>query len=797
MKKTKILVSLLLVICLLSTIVLAACNEPVDELAIDNLTYTQDTQLRMATGYNGEKTGLFYAASNNVGAKLLEGTAGEFQIAANQLKPTWKEMESRLNVKFVNKYSGASSAAAEYTNWENKLDEVDMVSGSATLLQEAGVNKKVVNLANYLDFMPNFKAYLDANPIVRLSITGATSGKDAGAIYFSPYFDGVADIERMPLMRIDWVKQLLDGEDDFENTTDTKTQSSVFYNSQYLPATSNVSILSLKADGSDTQTIVKNYAAAKAYYNLAKGGSTNGKYGWSLSSGSIVEAMNKFISEGAKTGAELVNFFREWIDIVYTSTTAGTTTTVYEKTHRSNLFVGYDAAWDADELVALLRCVCACPKLLSGNNNLEAITGIFARENNTQRNVDLTRLAGHLFGVRGMESRKDYLYFDSEGELHDARLDSASYEAMNRMYLLAKEGLVTPMTSDTKSEAYIKTSIGFMAYDYSQTQTLNSPNIGLGADQQPLTAYTAVINPAAVWYSGENLDAFGNDLGTYMRFTESWRSVKTDGWAISYDGVKGDLNRLKAALALIDYAYTERGMILLSYGPDAFIAKSSDTTAANNNGKYGFEWFKFNGEWAPVISADTLIDLNKGDNGWTVPNGTGGTKTVTGTKGNYTDFARQYLGSTLSFVKMQAFEYQCTNAAGRDGAGKVSAAIGKGVLKHPELDVVTTNMWYTSIPTTLPLTKNESDQINRMDAFKSQSSSFSQESGTDKYCRYVQLIKVGFGGADRTTVFGGNGSLIAISANTSTSLGGWGGQTYISIMADSWSRLIEYFNATK
>ena len=78
-----------------------------------------------------------------------------------------------------------------------------MLSGTAAQLSENGEAGLLVNIADYLDQMPNFKAYLDENPIVKLSITGNT---DTGAIYFSPYFDGVNDIERMPLMRMDWVR---------------------------------------------------------------------------------------------------------------------------------------------------------------------------------------------------------------------------------------------------------------------------------------------------------------------------------------------------------------------------------------------------------------------------------------------------------------------------------------------------------------------------------------------------------------------------------------------------------------
>ena len=61
-----------------------------------------------------------------------------------------------------------------------------------------------------------------------------------------------------------------------------------------------------------------------------------------------------------------------------------------------------------------------------------------------------------------------------------------------------------------------------------------------------------------------------------MRFTESWRSVKTDGWGISKAGVGTDENKLNAALALIDYAYSPEGVIRRSYGPDEFIKTKED-----------------------------------------------------------------------------------------------------------------------------------------------------------------------------------------------------------------------------
>ena len=185
------------------------------------LSYAEGTVLRMATGYNSAKTGLFFDAEvAGEGVTLANGVT----YNAGDLKPTWVEVEKILGVKFENQYQG-NSAAKEFEYWRERMAEVDMVSGTASGLTEFGEQGVVVNIAEYLDQMPNFKAYLDQNPIVRLSITGNTS---TGAIYFSPYFDGVNDIERMPLMRVDMVKTLLDGEGEFTAEKSNNTAAPVY-----------------------------------------------------------------------------------------------------------------------------------------------------------------------------------------------------------------------------------------------------------------------------------------------------------------------------------------------------------------------------------------------------------------------------------------------------------------------------------------------------------------------------------------------------------------------------------------
>lgn len=633
-----------------------------DPTKTGDLTYTAGTTLRMATGYNSAATGITFTddakiltETNAAGAAAVTLADG-IQYTAGSKKPTWVELEKRLNVKFEDKYSG-KSAQKEFDSWKAKLDEVDMVSGTLSQLQQAGSENSLVNIGQYLNMMPNFKNYLETNKIVTLSITGETIGAQKGAIYFSPYFDGVNDIERMPLMRVDFVATLLDGEGEFTAEESGKLAPAKY--EPFMPTTGTVEVDVVKADGTATEKLVKNY---NAY-------------------GNIVAKMNEALANGEVTGVQAVNMLRSYIDQTYVTAD----NKPYYGTKRSDLFAGQNAAWDVDELVALLRCVVANAKTLNGTDKMY---GIFSREEaNNQRNVDMISLAGILFGVRGLESRSDFLYFDKDGKVHDARQEESTYIAMEKMHALYEEGLISSdFTKDgvsTKSETYLKNDNGFMSYDYNQTQTAyNYVSYNANSALQDGEKYSAVMVPVSRWNDGES--------EKYMRFTESWRSVKTDGWAISKAGIGNDQNKLYAALKLIDYAYSPEGQILMSYGPDAFI-KVKNASATTITEKY--ETFTFNGQQWPVIADATFQEL------WQKASG------------NYTNYARQYLGSTLSFLKSQAFEYQCTTDVGKEGAGKISTAIALETINHPKLDV-TENKWYTSVPTSFPHTAQENSIIS-------------------------------------------------------------------------------------
>jgi len=666
----------------------------------DLLPFEEGTVLRMATGYNSTKTGLFFDAEvAGSGITLADGNT----YNAGDLKPTWVEVQNRLGMSFENYYQG-NSASKEFDFWKERLSEIDMVSGNASKLSEYGEAGSIVNLADYLDQMPNFKKYLEDNPIVRLSITGNTS---TGAIYFSPYFDGVDDIERMPLMRTDWVEKLLNGEGEFTADASGTTAAPVY--EPYMPTSGSVEVEVVKEDGSAAEKITKNYDAY----------------------GNIVAKMNE---AGSVDGVTAVNMLRQYIDETYDG---------YYGTDRANLFIGQSAAWDADELVALLRCVVANAQTLNGTDTVQ---GLFSREdNNNQRRVDMFRFAGTLFGVRGLESRQDYLYVGTDGALHDARQEEDTYVAIERMNAMAQEGLISKAFMDSSEEStktYLANDMGFMHYDYNQTQTIYNENGTLGEGEK----YMAVMVPVARWYDGTS------DDGVYMRFTESWRSVKTDGWGITVAGAAADENKLNACLKLIDYAYSEEGQILMSYGPDAFIKTKADGS---------YETFSFNGKDMPVIADATYAEL------WEKASG------------NYTNYARQYLGSTLSFLKSQAFEYQCTTEVGREGAGHISTAIALGTIKHPEL-AIADNAWYTSVPTVLPTTSVENEQINGYTELTTKFSTSKEENNI-----LVNQIVSGYSEEGITDA----ASAVAMVADT------WSGKNYLALKKAAWDRDVDYYKS--
>ncbi len=540
-----------------------------------------------------------------------EGRPQSEYVAANgktyregDFKPVWEELQSRLNFT-INDVTptDAKDVRASFTTLQaQNFANVDiMVGNSVDLNQEGTLNNTYVKLDEYLDIMPNFKAFLDNNSVVKTSITSGD-----GHIYYAPYFDGYDDIERMFILRADWVQKLLDDDTAVYNTDRTVKP---FYK-PYMPESVNVELTVAKADGSGTQTIRKAYTK------------------------NVITAQNELPK---MDGAGLVQVLKAHIDSTYGGAFA----------KRSDLFIGQDAAYDADELVALMRCVLANTELLTGQSEYDAVP-FYPRGYQMGRVQDLFRLA-EIWGVRGLDSRLGWLYFDNNGELQDARYDAKNMDALERLNQLYKENLILQDFDKNESTAGLagsdhrerlnKANLGFLTYDYNQTTTvLNSIEKTI-----PDFNLTPVLPPVADW----------DNNGNYYQFTDSWRSVKSDGWSI-LASIASDDAKLKRALKLFDYLYSPEGNQLMSYGPDAWI---------DGEIMYG-------GKLVPKLSEAALTELG------------------TLAKGNYTNYYRMWLGATfpIGYVKEQGMEYQTVHPKGQAGLDIILKACELGTMKHLQVN---------------------------------------------------------------------------------------------------------------
>jgi len=672
----------------------------------------------------------------------------------DEFKPAWQAFSKDLNINFKDVWDGSKTSknleAMTGSKGDNAYANVDLFTSDLSKILENVGSYSFLNLADYLDYMPHFTAFLNQNPVVYLSLLqdGMDTTDGSGqTLYIAPYFDGIDDIERYCLIRQDWAEKLLNGDTATEGSTAYKDSCQQYksgttnlqYNGvkvqPFMGDTGSLSVESANKEGKGKITIVKNYdnvlsqiktenspldTAYRAIANKAYNGT----------SGNIVAIQNAALqANDAATGAQLLTLFRAYIDACYQVNGQQ----YYAANERANLFNGYDACWDVDDLVAMLRCIMTNKKAL-GVKDGNDVGGITAREGNNKRTPDLLRLAGQLYGVRGTASVNEYTYIDSNGDLHDARNDAEFYEASVRLNQLFQEGLILDCTAATDFKATggiadTKTKSGnpvecFMEYDYSQTQTLYGFYMQDGMIEGAPAAlkkdgtynFAAIANPVSKW------DVDGNDTidlnNEVFRFTESWRTTKTSGLAVN-GAVKNNPDKLKAVLQFIDYLYSSDGQIVSTYGPMATNADGDGGFWYNEVAKAGENYFKFKGvnysgtdykgRTTPTVTQKLLDSfMKKTVNDWAVTDN----ENVVKAGLSFTNYARYLIGSTLPVgVKDQSFESQLTSRDGKAGSDKVGVLLDLGVIKGMSLEMDSNNWWYTCVPTSLPVSDENNQQI--------------------------------------------------------------------------------------
>jgi len=757
--------------------------------ANDNLIYADNTALSTAIGYQDSKTGIKFDSKlmDNLKAYTKSESSTGINIYGtnynlNNLKPAWKTLTDELKITVNDTFSGVKSEKQmeAITSSENKFAGYQVFTASASHINEQGIAGNLLNIKDYLYYMPNYAAFLEANPLVRLSLTADQSG----AMYMLPYFDGNDDIEKFVLLRKDFVETLLNGKSDEDLSTTityadqgkakglTTTSTSVdsfmgkVEKDNYTVDVTDPSVLDTSAkklwgndthilqkdsngkDKLDTVKVTLNYKAAldAAKGNTPLGNAIKAAAGkdYGTESGNIVDMQNFAINEssGAVTGGQLLTILREYIKVAYQDA-SGNAFYTGEGKKLSDVFNSAYAAWDVDLYTALGRCYVTCGSLLGdqvkGTSDLYLLTG---REWKPNRYNDTISMAGELYGVRGLESRYQYTYVDADGKLKDARTDAKTYEAIDKLSKLAKEGLYNGMGDKSNitngwSTSSNEKNLGVQSlslHDYVQTQTANA---GFAAEKAPGSDpynLTPVLTPVSRW------DTTGNgQKDTVMRFTESWRGVKNTGWCISKAGVQGNADKLAAALKLVDYFFSNDGQILMTYGPQASADDNgtvADLTNENGGFWYGTEVTNAPAEATKTLGGQLVVTDEYKDRYFTYHNkvytGTpyNGRMIPTLTKSNlamfnasnlgnhsFTNHARYYIGSALPIGnKDQGFEYQCTAQCGIAGSQIVNIALNNGTVKHPVQQVPTYNTtnetnWYTLAPSLLPYASRYSTAI--------------------------------------------------------------------------------------
>ncbi len=650
---------------------------------------TKNVTLSMSVNYN-KTTGLTY--NSDVDYSTPNGT----KIKKGDFKPVWQEVQKQLNFT-INDVTDSSGKAVDYfkSNWQTN-QFADIAVGQVSVISQYGTqNGTILDLNEYLDKMPNFKKFIDSNPIVKASIETTKYGDNSkNAIYYAPYFDGFDDIEKYTLVRSDFVEKLLDA--DFDSVEWDETQG--LWNGGTYTAKDD--------DEYDVEVPESMDSVATKVVSKAK-------------TENIVSQQNK-LSASERTSKVMVKQFRDYLKAKYG--------TQYSKL--SDIFLGVDACYDADEMVALMRLVKVSPKALTGNANTEMVV-FTPREYNNSRIADLYRWGAQMWGVRGLESRSGYLYIDSNGEIHDARGEADTVELLDNLNALYKEGLIATNlhqksnygTTDGKlANALLngngvtvdgKTYCGFMMYDYSQSQgALNDKAASLAVEGYSLRP---IINAVADW-KGD---------GEYFQFTESWRSVKTEGWCINADIVKDEAKLLRA-LALFDFFYSEEGQALYTCGP-------------KDEGYYTDIV-----DGVPQLSEKTLEQFADKDIG----------------NYSYTNYFRKFVGAGLNIggVKNYGVEGQCTSANAKVGVDIVAHALKVGTFKHTKLSFEE-DEFFTICPSTFNLSSGNATAIQTLEADKL--NKINSNSSTTAWNIWDDYVVSGFGGtaSDGTTLYTKDGYL--------------------------------------
>lgn len=587
------------------------------DLVKDDLT--KNVTLKVAINYEGR--GITYQETSPYAS--LNGKT----YTSGMLMPVWEALGQKLNINFQDAKVSNTTTNQFNELLTNSFSTVDLINATGAQLTQYGVSGgNFVDLSKFLNMMPNLNKFLTENPSVRASMTAADGG-----IYYTPYFDGFGEIEQMFLVRIDWVQDILD---EATPTFDAAAYTGGFTVANTTPETLNVTIKVANPNGSTR--------------NVVKARSTN-----------ILTTLKNLPD---KSGASMANAFRTYMQNTYG-------TQGYAKL--SDVFVGTDAAYDVDELIALMYVVKANPQYLTRElaTPKTAVEVLFPRTSQDSRVRNLFR-GLEMFGLRGMFSRYDWAYFDEDGKVVDARAQQETIDGVTQLTKMFADQLII-QTFDSGSNtdhraALLQGSYGFMTYDYNASST---PQGYITAAQKldPTFRFEAILPPVNDWFG----------TGEYFHFSEGVRSLKNEAWGIPMH-VASDTTKLARVLTLVDglYDYSSNDSVgnIHLYGPAGYIQGQ----------------IVYNGELIPAISEAALEEMQSL------------------ASGNMINYLRRYVGATMPIghVRSLGLEYQTLSSQGIAGIERINTAVQAGTFRLAGV-YKSTNPWYRLAPSLFALTADE------------------------------------------------------------------------------------------
>ncbi len=575
--------------------------------------------LKVAINYEGR--GISYQEANPYVS--LNGKT----YTNGMLMPVWEALGQKLNITFQDAKVSNTTTNQFNELLTNSFSTVDLVNATGAQLTQYGVSgNNFVDLSKYLNSMPNLNKFLTDNPSVRASMTAANGG-----IYYTPYFDGFGEIEQMFLVRIDWVQDILDVA---SPAFDTTAYTGSFTVTRTTPENLNVVVQVANPDGT-TRNVTKAHTA------------------------NILTTLQNLPN---KTGASMANAFRSYMQATYGSQG-------YAKL--SDVFVGTDAAYDVDELLALMYVVKANPQFLTRELSTPktAVEVMFPRTSQAARIRNLFR-GLEMFGLRGMFSRYDWAYFNEQGGIVDARAEQKTIDGVTQLTNMFADQLII-QTFDSGSNTdhraqLLQGSYGFITYDYNASST---PNGYITAAQalDPTFRFEAILPPVNDWLG----------TGEYFHFSEGVRSLKNEAWGIPAH-VANDTAKLARVLTLVDgmYDYSSNDSVgnIHLYGPQGFI-----------DGQ-----ISYNGEMIPAISAAALAEMQ------------------TLASGNMINYLRRYVGATMPIghIRGLGLEFQTLSSQGIAGIQRINTAVQAGTFRLAGV-YQSENPWYRLAPSLFALTADE------------------------------------------------------------------------------------------